>query len=143
MSETRYRLYGSNGSPYSVKMRAVLRYRRIPHDWVRLSLRNQAIVQKLKPPVIPVLEYPDGALRNDSTPLIYDLETRHAERRIVPEDSGHAFLAHLIEDMADEWGTKMMFHYRWHGAADRDFVGKWLARERMGPAGAEAIAAAA
>lgn len=122
-----YALFGALGSPYSMKMRAVLRYRRLPHRWLHGAGALAATHGKVKAPVIPILEYPDGSIANDSTPLIYDLEARHAARRIVPSDPARAFLAHLIEDFADEWLTKAMFGYRWLREVDQVQMSRWLA----------------
>jgi len=125
----RYTLIGSNGSPYSLKMRALMRYRRLPFDWVLRTTRNRSEFETVKPALVPVLKLPeDGSLHIDSTPLIYRLEDRHPDTRsVIPDNKAHAFLSHLIEDMADEWCTKMMFHYRWTYDADIKYASYWIA----------------
>jgi len=134
-----YTIYGALGSPYSMKMRAVLRYRRLPHVWRQMEMGDDAVFKHVKAPVIPVIQYPDGSWKNDSTPLIFDLEARHAERSIVPDSAGNAFLATLLEDMADEWGTKAMFHYRWYRERDQKQMSEWLVFDRLKGHGRQSI----
>ncbi|MFM5917826.1 MAG: glutathione S-transferase N-terminal domain-containing protein [Novosphingobium sp.] len=131
-----YKLYGALGSPYSMKMRALLRYRRLPHLWIDGGAARDALAN-VRAPVIPVLQYPDGLFDNDSTPLIYDLEVRHADRRVVPEDPAQAFVAHLLEDFADEWLTKAMFGYRWLDEVDQVQMSRWLAFDNLKGGGLE------
>lgn len=129
----RYRLIGTNGSPYSMKMRAIMRYRRLPHDWVLRTPAIRDALAHVKPPLIPILQLPDdGSYHVDSTPLAYMLEERHpGARSILPDDPGHAFLSDLIEDMADEWGTKAMFHYRWARQVDQDYAARWVINDNQ------------
>lgn len=138
----RYVLYGGLGSPYSMKMRALMRYRRLPHDWVQLGTPGapDALAQ-VKVPVIPVLRFPDGRHMNDSTPLVRELERLHpGERSVVPDDAAQAFVAFLLEDMADEWATKAMFLYRWLRERDQRQMSEWLAFDRYAGHGRERIA---
>ena len=125
-----YVLHGLNPSPYSVKMRAILRYRRIPFVWQATGNPREAAIAAGLPPVIPVLVFPDGRAMNDSTPLAHALEREHRERSIVPDDPVHAYLSDLLEDFGDEWVTKMMFHYRWYYPADRAFAQDWVVTSR-------------
>ena len=136
-----YRLIGNIGSPYSMKMRALMRYRRIPFVWVNRDRKVNEEIAHVKPPVIPVLQYPeDGSYHVDSTPMAYELERRHPGRRsIIPEDPGLAFLSHLIEDLADEWVTKMMFVYRWWRKEDQEYCSAWLTHMMAMPAGKEDV----
>ena len=53
--------------------------------------------------LIPVLQYPDGTYRGETTMLAYDLEARHQGRSVIPEDKAVAFVCDLLEDLADEW----------------------------------------
>lgn len=137
-----YRLSGFNASPYSIKLRALLRYRRLPHVWALEDPRPVAKAHGL-PPVMPVLQFPDGSAMNDSTPVALELERRHPDvRSTLPDDPGHRFLCLLLEDMADEWLTKCMYHYRWWYAPDRDFAALWAVGMRLtGHSAAEAAAA--
>jgi glutathione S-transferase len=115
-------LAGQYGSPYSLKMRAVLRYRHIPFRWV---LRDSKWDDLPEPPVrlIPMIVYPNpdgshGEATVDSSPQIMRLEREHSDRSIVPTDPALAFIDALIEDYGDEWVTKAMYHYRWAYEAD-------------------------
>jgi glutathione S-transferase len=136
-----YKIYGGLGSPYSMKLRAVLRYRRLPHVWIQLNDRNAYEIANVRPPVIPVLRFPDGMMQTDSTPLIFELERRHPDARsVLPDDEMQRFLSLLIEDMADEWGTKMMFHYRWFLERDQKQMSSWLSFDRLTGKGTDMIA---
>ena len=134
-----YTIYGALGSPYSMKMRAVLRYRRLPHIFVSATPGDEPIAH-VRPPVIPVLLFPDGSWHVDSTPIIETLERDLPPMRsLLPDDAALAFLAWLVEDFADEWGTKMMFHYRWYREADQRAFSHWGAFDRLAGRGRAAI----
>ncbi len=133
-----YTIHGALGSPYSLKMRALMRYRRITHIWSHGSQMQQLAAEKGLPPVIPIIEYPDGNFRNDSTPVLYDLEERHSERTVLPPDPAQAFIAHLLEDFADEWLTKAMFGYRWLEDVDQIQMSRWLSFDALKGGGLEA-----
>ncbi len=132
-----YKIHGALGSPYSMKMRSLMRYRRIIHVWSHGAHVQQLAAKSGLPPVIPVIEYPDGSFRNDSTPVLYELEARHRDRSVVPPDPATAFIAHLLEDFADEWLTKAMFGYRWLEDVDQVQMSRWLSYDALKGGGLE------
>ncbi len=146
MAADTYKVVGSMASPFSVKMRAIFRYRRIPHVWYLARGAIAEATKHVRPPIIPKVHYPEEAddiWHVDSSPMAYELEARHAERSIIPTDPVQAVLAHILEDFGDEWGTKMMFHYRWQDkdkGGDRDRIGWWMSYPGMGPSTDEELA---
>ena len=131
MAET-YRIFGNELSPYSVKVRSYFRYKKIPREWlVRGSSNEEEFQRHAKLPLIPLVVTPDGRGMQDSTPIIEQLEKVHPEPSIRPADPALEFLSALIEEYADEWGNKPMFHYRWHYEPDQQSAAERLARSMM------------
>ena len=113
----RLRIVGIHGSPYSRKLLAALRYRRIPYAWiVKDSAEDEGLPRpkvSLLPQLITTGEDGQPVAITDSTPILVELDWERSERRIRPTDPVIAFLDSFIEDWADEWLTRPMFHYRW------------------------------
>ncbi len=120
---------GAPGSPYTRKMLAVLRYRRIPYRFLQ-SAEDAEDLPEPKVGLIPIFYFrneTDGFdAEVDSTPIIRRLEDEYPGRSVIPEDPAAAFLNYLLEDYGDEWLTKAMFHYRWYYDADIDMAGSIL-----------------
>lgn len=126
-------LIGAPPSPYTRKMVALLRYRRIAYSVIwddpTAVLRRMGIAAP-KVALLPTFVLPDAAGEMqaicDSTPIIRRLEAEHRGRSVIPDDPAMAFIDYLLEDFADEWCTKYMFHYRWYPQADADNAGTLL-----------------
>ena len=130
---------GVPGSPYTRKMLALLRYRRIPYrllpgsrnvidpDTERFRIRAEPRI-----PLLPTFYFRDKSNQEyavcDTTPLIREFEVRYQGRSVVPESSIMAFIDYLLEDYGDEWLTKAMFHYRWTYPEDIEKAGQMLPR---------------
>jgi glutathione S-transferase len=126
----RITLKGAFSSPYTLKMRAVLRYRRIPYRWVLRGSKWDDLPDA-PVPVVPVIGFHDDdgnvtEVMVDSSPQIARLEREFEGRSLVPTDPAVAFVDFLLEDYADEWVTKAMYHYRWTYDADIEKSGRLL-----------------
>ena len=78
-----YRLIGVELSPYTIKLRALMRYRRIPHIWICRFPQFFPETENLKPGLMPTVQYPEGTYHTDSTIVSEDLESRHPDVRSV------------------------------------------------------------
>jgi len=118
-----YLIYGAELSPYSVKVRSYFRYKEIPHKWIVRNATTQKDFDKLaKIQVVPLVLTPEGEVLQDSTPVIQKLEKAFTKKSITPKEPDTAFVSRLIEEYADEWAVKQMFHYRWRYPDDQNYA---------------------
>ncbi len=124
------KLKGVPGSPYTRKMLAYLRFRHIPYELLIGDQSAALGLPEAKVSLLPTFYLPNaqGELEAvvDSTPLIRRFEAEISGRTAIPEGPVLKFLNYLIEDYADEWLTKAMFHYRWYYDADISMAGTVL-----------------
>lgn len=133
-----YRIFGSEMSPYSVKVRSYFRFKGLPHAWIPRRAENEEVYRRYaKLPIVPTVATPDDEGLQDSTPIIERLEAEHPEPSIHPDDPDLAFLSALLEEFGDEWGNKLMFHHRWYAPVDQNAAALILARLAL-PQGSEA-----
>jgi glutathione S-transferase len=136
-------LQGVPNSPYTRKMLALLRYRRIPYEFLIGMPTAAGLGASMSMPafrrdglgaakvgLLPTFYWPDpsGTLTAsvDSTPIIRRLEREHTGRSVLASDPVVAFIDYLLEDYADEWLTKSMLHFRWYHPEDIEKAGKIL-----------------
>ncbi|MDA9230712.1 glutathione S-transferase N-terminal domain-containing protein, partial [Alphaproteobacteria bacterium] len=101
-------LMGAPGSPYTRKMLAAMRYRRIPFriEWQSLPGKprreNGVARPKAKVGLLPTFYLPNEqgeiVAVTDSTPLIRRFEQEYEGRNLIPSDPALAFVNSLIED---------------------------------------------
>lgn len=140
-----FKVLGAPGSPYSRKLRSVLRFRRIPFTWANRNSKEDVNTPSVAVNLLPVMILPGengdySEAKIDSTPIIRYLEEQYSERSVIPSDPVMSFLDYLIEDYADEWLTKAMFHFRWAHQRNVDFAGSILPRWTMNHLSDEEIA---
>jgi len=100
-----------SASPFCVKVRNAMRYKRIGFDTINATSPGQ--VRKLNPRgKLPVVI--DGGLKlADSTDIIRHLEERHPEPRLYPQEPRTRAMALMIEDWADESLYWHVVYERW------------------------------
>jgi len=115
-----YRLFGAETSAYSTKMRSYLNYKAFAFDWVPRTQESEAELKRVSRfATLPVLVAPSGFAVHDTTPLIEALEADSPEPSATPADPALAFLACVLEEYADAWLAKAVFHYRWGRKKDQ------------------------
>lgn len=111
-----YKLYGSEVSYFTGKVRAYLRWKGLAFEEVPSDAAafRDVIVPRVGFPVIPVLLTPEDDCLQDSTDIIEALEARHPAPSIRPEGPRQRLISLLFELYGDEWLVIPAMHYRWH-----------------------------
>ena len=127
------KVFGNVGSPYTQKILSLLRYRNIPYTVSWGDVVHNLLLLKIDPPkpvLLPTLVFKDennlNVCKTDTTPIIRELEKLYKPKSVIPPSPVLAFLNYLLEDFADEWTTKYMFHYRWYFHEDAENAKKML-----------------
>ena len=154
MSDSTYQLYGSELSPFSMKVRflldrAGLSYRWLPADGslrenLPLQLRVLALRKGLTSltyprltqldelPLVPYLFGPDGSRLYDSTAIGIWLDTRaplSQKPGLLPAFPAIRFVCRLLDEYVDEFGLYLLHHGRWVLSARTTRAPEVIARE--------------
>lgn len=125
MTDELYRLYGTEFSLYSGKVRSYLRKKGIPFEEIQatLSVYKKFIIPRTGVRYIPVLQTPDDQVLQDTTSIIDELESRFSENSVYPASPKQKLASLLLEVYADEWLVIPAMHFRWnYPATNNQFI---------------------
>jgi glutathione S-transferase len=115
-----YTLYTMQNSPYSDKIRAFLRYKKLDvvEHIENAETRFTVLQARTGKTMVPVVITPEDQAMNDSTAIAAHVEKAHPEPPTRWKDPETDTLAMLLEDYADEWLVRIMLASRWYHPAD-------------------------
>ena len=125
------KIYGSKISYYTGKLEAYLRYKGIAYEILSPFGHQKTIRMHVGANQLPVVERDDGRWMSDTTPILLQLEVEHPAPAILPVDPVVNFIAHLMEDYADEWLWRPAMHYRWSYRKDALLLSRKIVDEIM------------
>lgn len=136
MNDTRIpqavRLHGLDLSYFTGKVEAYLRAKGADYALIEMDTRSFRRWGRITGVAqMPQLELPDGSWLTDSTHIMEHLEAAGGLPTIYPTDPALCFVAHLLEDFADEWLWRPAMAYRWIHAPDALRAGNALAAGLM------------
>jgi glutathione S-transferase len=118
-------------SPFCMKVRAILDYKRLKYERVNPVGRIGAIRRRGGIGKVPAIEI-DGELIVDSTDIAYELDLRFPDPPLLPGDPRERALCHAIEDWADESLYFIGLYYRWFDAEGRKPIPRAFGQSPMG-----------
>ena len=136
MNDTQVRqavqLHGLDLSYFTGKVEAYLRAKGMDYVLTQMDTRSFRRWGRITGVAqMPQLELPDGSWLTDSTHIMERLEAAGGLPVVYPSDPALCFVAHLLEDFADEWLWRPAMAYRWIFAPDALRAGHALAAGLM------------
>jgi glutathione S-transferase len=152
-SSVRHVVWGSELSPFSLKLRALMEYAGIPYRWLpddgsrlenyraallvarakraRTAIRHPRMTDLDEYPLVPFLIENGRTVYYDSSALARWIDERHPPRHglLFPAEPALGFVAQLIEEAFDEFGLYLVHHNRWVLSARTNDAGERLAHE--------------
>ena len=149
-------VYGSELSPFTLKVLAMCRYKGLSHRFfpeqgsnlenMKIQLRKERLLRGQIPlthpvftaedefPLVPFLFGPEGENLYDSSAIAHWLDEaaplEFKRSPLVPKESAAlAFAVSLIDEYADEFGLYLVHHNRWKVSALNNNAGQRLSKE--------------
>ncbi len=125
-----YRMYWDYTSPYSLKVKSYLNYKKIPYKLMQTTGDDyfERIPRLVGMSIIPVILTPDNKVMQDSTPIMTWFEEQYPESAAIPDDTKLAWIMWLIEEFSDEYVLRFLMRGRWGSEHSQQTMSARIAR---------------